>query len=260
MRLRWNHFRLRGALALAVLCSTMLTACAKPEAPQSTLKSVPVPIHGVNYSAEPFSFFVIDPQDAKNNGGGETIDSYGAGGTMCCYSLPAKWRPGLKVQIDETYWLPPNADKSLPEVKKKHELEVPPYANGQAGELWVLRSVGGEMSVVSSDFQPDHVAWPGKIKGWPIPSVEYQRKKHDVYINQAQDFVNVFTTLLDDFQKNPAKTAQEQWEFSLAHEPGKLKPYRGPGDPAYREMLKTEYASSLARSTEELKRYKETRP
>ena len=260
MKFCLNPVHWRGALALAVLCAPILTACAKPEAPAAAAKAIPVPIHGVNYSAQPFSFVVIDPQDTKNYGGGETIDSYGAGGTVCCYSLPAKWRPGLTVRIAETYWLPPIADKSLPEITKKHEVEIPAYLNGKAGELWVLRGPDGELNVVSSNLQPDHPAWPGKIKGWPIPSVEHQRKRHDVHIVEAQGFVNVFTGLLDDMNKDPAKMAKEQWEFSSAREDAKLKPYRGHTDPAYHAMLKKEYEASLAHSIQELNRYQATRP
>jgi hypothetical protein len=36
------------------------------------------------------------------------------------------------------------------------------------GELWVLRGADGSMSVVSSDFQPDHPNWPGRVKDWPV--------------------------------------------------------------------------------------------
>lgn len=260
MKFSWNQIQLRGAFALAVICSPLLTACAKSNAPAPSAKSIPVPIHGVNYTAEPFSFVVIDPQDPKNYGGGETINSYGAGGTMCCYSLPAQWRPGLKVEIAETYWLPVKADKSLPEVRKKHVVEIPPYSGGKAGELWVLRGPSGEMSIVSSDLQPDHRDWTGGIKGWPVPSVEYQRKIHDTLIVEAQNSVDLYTGLVADMDKNPSKMAQEQWEFTSASENSILKPYRGSTDPAYREMLKKDYALSLERAAEKLKRYKVTRP
>lgn len=54
MKLLWNLLRLRGVFALAALGLTMLAACAKPNTPLSAAKSIPVPIHGVNYTGEPF--------------------------------------------------------------------------------------------------------------------------------------------------------------------------------------------------------------
>lgn len=140
---------------MAAMCLSMLVGCAKSDMSMSSTL-IPVPIHGVNYTAEPFSFVVIDPQDRKNYGGGELINSYGAGGTVCCYTLPAKWRPSLKVEITETYWLPMKEDKSVPEIKRKHVVEVPRYLDREVGELWVLREIGGKISIVSSNYQPVH--------------------------------------------------------------------------------------------------------
>ncbi len=260
MRFRWNQVQVRGALALVALCAPMLTACAKPDASAAAVKAVPVPIHGVNYSAEPFSFVVIDPQDTKNNGGGETINAYGAGGTMCCYSLPPQWRPGLKVEIAEIYWLPMKADQSVPEVRKKHVVEVPRYQSGKAGELWVLRGTGGEMNVVSSDFQPDHKNWPGKVKGWPVPSIEYQRKLHDQSIAEAQSTVDLYVRLLDKLSQDPGKRTLEAWNSSMLHHPESLKPFEGPDDPTYLAMLKKDYANELASARDDLGNKKAARP
>ena len=260
MKYRWNRIPLHCALALAVLCSPLLTACAKPNTPASSAKSIPVPIHGVNYTAEPFSFVVIDLQDPKNYGGGETINSYGAGGTMCCYSLPAQWKPGLKVEIAETYWLPMKADKSVPEVKKKHVVAIPPYQGGKAGELWVLRGTGGEMTVVSSDVQPDHQSWPGKVKGWPVPSIEYQRELQDKEIAEAQSTVALYVRSLDELKKDPEKRTLEEWDSNMLYRPDRLKPYKGPNDPAYLAMLKKDYENKLVSAEADLKNIKAARP
>ena len=258
IRLQCNQMAFR--CALAALGMLIPTACAKQNVPSAAPKLIPVPIHGVNYTAEPFSFVLIDPQNTENRGGGEMINSFGAGGTMCCYSLPAQWRPGLNVEIAETYWLPMNADKEVPEVQKKHLVEVPPYHGGKAGELWIMRGTGGEVSIVASDLQPDHPAWPGVIKSWPVPNIEHRRKVHDVYIVEEQRAVDLYIGLLDDLNKDPTKRTQEQWEYSFAMEAAKLKRYRGPTDPKYREMLKQDYESSLAYAVERLERYKATRP
>ncbi|MBC7683951.1 MAG: DUF3304 domain-containing protein, partial [Bdellovibrionales bacterium] len=107
----------RAAMVALVLTAPMLFACAKTD--------VPVPIHGVNHRAEAFSYVLVDPTNSKNTGGGELIEPFSAGGTMCCYTLPIKWRPGIKVEIKATHWLPKLADDTLPEVSKNYLVEVP---------------------------------------------------------------------------------------------------------------------------------------
>ena len=66
----------------------------------SATDDVAVSIHAVNYSNQEFEYSIHDPKDKLNQGGGESISRFGAGGSMCCYSLPRKWRPDLKVKID----------------------------------------------------------------------------------------------------------------------------------------------------------------
>ena len=260
MKTNWNRIQLHVALALTVFCSVLLTACLKSNTPASAVESIPVPVHGVNYTSEPFSFIVIDPHDPKNYGGGETINSYGAGGTMCCYSLPVRWRPGLKVEIAETYWLPMKADKSVPEIKKKHMVEIPPYQGGKAGELWVLREAGGEMTVVSSDVQPDHQSWPGKVKGWPVPSIEHRRELQDRAVAEAQMRIDLYVSSLDELSKEPGKHGLEEWNSIMMFQPARLKQYKGSGDPAYMVMLKKDYENKLASARDDFKNIKAARP
>lgn len=124
------HFRLAAICAIAL---PALTACAK--------NTVPVSVHGVNYAADEFSYVIEDPSDNKNTAGGETIGPFAAGGTMCCYELPTKWHSGIQVKIKATHWLKAKPDGSLPEVSETKIVEVPPYLNGKAGELWILRQL-----------------------------------------------------------------------------------------------------------------------
>jgi hypothetical protein len=186
-------------IGVCFFCASVLTACGK--------SALPVSIHGVNYSVEPFSFELQDPSDPKNKGDGELVDSYAAGGTTCCYELPKKWRPGLKVSIQTKHWVGKNADDSLHDIDSTHLVEVPPYADGKPGELWVLRTADGNMEIVSSDFQPDHPKWPGKVKGWPIPSIAYQRERWDIYIEVQQSYLNAYTGLQKKLLESPDKAA-----------------------------------------------------
>jgi hypothetical protein len=258
-------------LIASLLCMQMLTACAKTG-------TASVSIHGVNYSDEVFSYTVEDPANGSNHGGGELIDPYSAGGTMCCYDLPKKWRPGIKIQINVTRWLPKKADGSLPEVHENHVVEVPPYVNGKVGELWVLRNADGTMGVVSSDYQPDHEKWPGKVKEWPVPSLAYQRERWDLYIEHAEGYVQLYKKMLDELEKSPDTRATEAWEFK-ANEAAKyregvrsdlndfakekrdlLNRFSGPSDPNFRSWLKQDYEQSLKESELELKKLKDSRP
>ena len=237
---------------LLLLCTPMLAAGAK--------SSVPVSIHGVNYRADDFSYVLVDPTNPENSGGGELIGAFAAGGTICCYTLPAKWRPGIKIEIRETHWLAKLPDDSLPEVTKKHVVDLPPYVSGKPGELWVVRTSDGSMTIVSSDFQPNHAKWPGKIKGWPVPSLEYQRERHDLYIKKANSTVELYVELLRELKESPLARAREAWSMSTKYEPVELKGFSGPDDPAYLMMLKRSYESSLVDAREALQREKDSRP
>lgn len=242
---------LRRVLGVCFISAPLLVACSK---------SLPVSIHGVNYSVDPFSFVVVDPNDAKNTGGGELVDSYAAGGTTCCYALPKKWQPGIKLSIQSTHWLGKAADGSLHEVAGTRMVEVPRYADGKPGELWVLRAADGAMSVVSSDFQPDHPQWPGKVKGWPVPSLAYQRERWDLYINHQAGFVKTFESLLSKFASSPDETAQGDWDTSLQYYKESLVGFSGPQDVRFRTRLKQEYEKGLEESRAELYRLQKGRP
>ncbi|WP_332851784.1 DUF3304 domain-containing protein [Duganella sp. S19_KUP01_CR8] len=127
--------------------------------------TVPVSIHEVNYSGDDFSYVVEDLLDSTNKGGGESIGPYETGGTMCCYSLPQTWRPGIQIKVQAVHSARLSPDKAGPDIAETKIVEVPEYVDGKAGELWVVRAVDGSLSVVSSDFRPDHAKWPGAVFG-----------------------------------------------------------------------------------------------
>jgi hypothetical protein len=230
----------------------VLSACEKPTSN--------VNIHGVNYSSDTFSYHVSDPAKPDSSGGGELIDPFGAGGTTCCVTLPNKWRTGIKVLVHTTHWLPQRPDGSLPEVKEEHLVEVPPYVDGKPGELWVLRAADGTVSVISSDFQPDHPKWPGKVKGWPVPSLEYQRERWELQRKHEAEGVELYLSFLDELKKDPLRRAKDAWDFRQKDDPGSLRGYAGPQDPRYQLMLKQEYEEGLERSRRLLQQVMETRP
>jgi hypothetical protein len=236
-----------------LLSAPFLVACAKPSL------DVSVSVHGVNYSGQTFSYYFVDP-DPKSNGVGESIEPFSAGGTTCCFSLPKKWRPGIKVQIHSKHWLPKLPDGSLPTVEEDYSVDVPRYPDGKPGELWVLRATDGSLSVISSDFQPDHPKWPGKVKGWPIPSIEYQREIWERLRKHQQDGVEVYLSLLDELEKDPKRRTKAAWEFSQEYDRATLKNFSGPEDPRYAIALKKEYEDGLKRSNRLLKEVMDAKP
>lgn len=244
--------RMRRVIGVCFFCASMLAACGK--------STVPVSIHGVNYSVEPFSFELKDPSDPKNKGDGELVDSYAAGGTTCCYELPKNWQPGIKVSIHSKHWVGKNADDSLHDIDSTHLVEVLAYTDGKPGELWVLRAADGSMDIVSSDFQPDHPKWPGKVKGWPIPSLAYQRERWDLYIKHQQDFITALEELTSKLSAAPDIAAQEEWDHALKYDRNSLVGYEGPRDPEYRTKLREEYANGLEQTWGELRRLQKGRP
>lgn len=223
--------------------------------------TVDVSLHGVNYSDRVFSYSVKDPlAKDKNGAGGELIDPFGAGGTMCCVTLPVTWRPGIKLQVDTTYWQNKLPDGTLPEIKETHLIDVPPYADGKAGEIWVVRAADGNVSVVSSDFQPDHPKWPGKMKGWPVPSLEYRRERWKIIYEHEEGAVRNALSLLESLKKDPEGEAEEAWEFAEKNDPKSIKDFSGPQDPRYVSYLRKDYENYLNSSREKVMKVMEERP
>ncbi|CAN7642238.1 DUF3304 domain-containing protein [Pseudoduganella sp. LjRoot289] len=179
---------------------------------------------------------------------------------MCCYALPAKWRAGIKVQINGKHWLAEKPDGSLPEVKETKIVEVPPYVNGKPGELWVLRGADGTLSLVSSDFQPDHAKWPGTVKGWPIPSLEYKRARWDLYIKIEQDLLDSYKESIQELAKSPDKHAEEVWNITKERFPETIQSYKSSGDKKYREFLLEKYQIGLAEAQAKVQGLKDQRP
>ena len=247
---------LRKITSLAcLLCAALLVACG-----ESMLN---VNLHGVNYSGETFSYAVADPATPDQLSGGELIDPFGAGGTTCCASLPKEWRPGIKLQVRTTYWTEEriNGENKISEFKDVRVVDVPPYVEGKPGELWVLREADGGVSVLSSDYQPDHPKWPGKVKGWPVPSLAYQRERWELYRKHEQGGIDLYLSLLKELKDAPQVRAKDAWEFADKYDPeGIRKTYTGPDDPRFIAFLEARYKEGLKRSTERLEMLMKERP
>lgn len=268
-------------LSTVLLGAIMVSQYAKTSDKAKTTKTVN--IHGVNYTDLEFSYDVQDPENKDNRGGGEIVNAFASGGIRCCYELPLSWQPGMKLRIGVTRPKRETPENRYEEEHEEHIVEVPQYAQGKPGDLWVVRNADETMSVVLSDVQPDHEQWPGKVKGWPVPSLAYQRKIYDMYVLEAEQGVRLYEELLTDLKENPDKEAKESWEYkaeivkknypdpskppsrSYSGEKGKknydlLKRFKGPDDPEFRAWLKADYEDKLQRSKERLAEVRKGRP
>jgi len=239
------------SILMSFLALSALAGCSKT--------TVPVSVHGVNYSGEDFSYVIVDA-GGKNAAGGETIGPYAAGGIMCCYDLPTKWREGIQITLKTRYWKTSGPDEEALEFSETRTLEVPAYANGKPGEIWVLRLADGQLDIVSSDFQPDHARWPGKIKGWPVSSLAYQRERIDLYIRQEEGAVSLYQGLLRDLKKDPVALAREFWATSKKYHPKSIAGFTGPEDRSYHASLLKEFEDGYVRAQKNIKELKAHRP
>ncbi|WP_336791832.1 DUF3304 domain-containing protein [Pantoea anthophila] len=83
-----------SGLALLMSGALLLTGCDKPKKESWSGGD----LRGVNHTAKGINYFVV------NHSRGPNIAAYGEGGGACCISLPDKWRPGLKADVQwETY-------------------------------------------------------------------------------------------------------------------------------------------------------------
>lgn len=233
-------------------CGSLPSAAAKDH--------LSVSVHGVNYTGNEFTYVVVDPANPANTAGGELVEPFAAGGTMCCFDLPKKWVPGITVEVRTTNFLVAKEDKSLSEVRNTYTVEVPPYTDGKAGELWVIRTSTGDVELVSSDYQPDHAQWPGKIKGWPTPSIEYRRARWEIYAKSEKGRVNNYKYLLARLAKTPQEALRLAWENDTKYARDDIKLFTGPSDPQYSAFLKQRYQTGLEGAMERLRLMEEQRP
>ena len=244
---------LAGMVTLCVSgCGSLVSASAKDR--------VSVSVHGVNHTGNEFTYVLIDPANPANTAGGELVEPFATGGTMCCFDLPTKWEPGIRMLIKTTNFLATDTDKSLSEVRNTYSAEVPPYVDGKAGELWVIRTAAGDVELVSSDFQPDHASWPGKVKGWPVPTLEYRRSRWEIYVQSEQMHVTNYKELLARLENIPEEASKVAWEHDMKYRGNQVKQFTGPSDPKYSTYLKSRYQAGLAGAIERLRAVEAQKP
>ncbi|OHX13873.1 hypothetical protein BI347_10400 [Chromobacterium sphagni] len=179
-----------------LLCCTALSACAGMGGQLGASMTV------VNYSGKGYDWVAVaQPQTPKQAEAAEMIGPYGAGGIMCCVNLPAKWQPGMQLIVqtkDET------KAKTAAEWDKERiplqlrTVDVPRYEASDVGTVWVQLLPDDKVALVVSRYDPSNANWPGAIKGWPKPSLEYKRKIWAEDLKRETELLKVMQQAIQD--------------------------------------------------------------
>jgi hypothetical protein len=164
------------------------------------------------------------------------------------------------VNVRATHWLKKDAKGNLSEVTKDHTVEIPSYAGGKVEELWVLRTADGGIEVVMSDVEPGHAQWPGKVKGWPEPSLAFQRERWELYRKQAEGYVSLYKDMLEALRNQKQAHLVEGWNYKKEREPDEIQHFTGPNDKNFEEHLRKTYVDGLRDAETELNQLLKEKP
>ena len=185
--------KLFAALISAFSLSACMSTGAAPGSSSLTSERMASgTVIGLNYSGDNVNIIgVEDPLRPNNEGGGDGFRPYSAGGMICCYSIPAQWHPGIMTRVVFQVG-------GIDGKREFHTVEIPPYPDGIAGDVWPMRLPDGSAAVVVSTYMPDHPKWNGPIKGYPVPSKEYQKVLWEKEVEKTKHSIENSKFLLND--------------------------------------------------------------
>lgn len=218
-----------------ILLMAFLSGCAS----LGKSNDVSLNITGVDYAGTGMDAYQVkDPDNPKNRGGGFSIRPYSADGVQCCYTVPKEWHPGLKATVLLRYPLEgETGDEISASLAKRqaegtlvetYQVEIPRYTTPAKGTLWVQFLPNKHVSLVVSDLDPSHKDFPGKVKGWPVPSVEYINSKIMQKIDLNNGEIKVYEKAIKEHDGTPERLRQYQEVIEQIKEENKK----------YQEMLR----------------------
>ena len=148
------------------------------------------PLTAVNYTDWPFDWVGVTKVESPDKTmAADRVSAFSASGIMCCVTLPKEWRKGMELIVetrDGTRAETPEewSKEKLPIIQ--HRVPVPPYTPKDMGTVWVQLLPGGKVTLVVSRYNPNHPSWPGEVKGWPVPTLEFRREKWAKALNFDQ--------------------------------------------------------------------------
>jgi hypothetical protein len=193
-----------------VLCTLLLAACAHA----GDKNQLDAPLAVVNYTDSPVGWVGVAKPETPNQIVAEGVLAFGAGGSMCCVSLPEKWYPGLELIVQTQDGIRTRTAEEWSKEKMpiiQHRVPVPPYTTLRLGRVWVQLLPGGKVVLVVSDLDPTDPQWPGEVKGWPVPTVEFRRKLWNLEMDVLQKSLARFERMIKD--ANEKETAEYKWSI-----------------------------------------------
>ncbi|CDG84949.1 hypothetical protein GJA_4341 [Janthinobacterium agaricidamnosum NBRC 102515 = DSM 9628] len=140
-------------------------------------------IQSLNYSSREVGYIAVEnPGNTNSGGGGDALNPYSGGGTICCFEVPEKWHPDLQVVVAYQFYPDPTMHRET--------VTIPPYPKGEAGDIWLIVYEDSSVGAVVSKYGPSLPEWPGKIKGYPVPSKEYRMKLRQEKIKREKDWLH----------------------------------------------------------------------
>jgi hypothetical protein len=185
-----------AAILLAVSMVALLASCAS--VPTAKPKFLGASVRSINYSGKEVALSVVDPLNRSNHGGGDSLNPYSMGGTICCFGIPPEWHPGYQVIVEYNLYPDQTWHKQL--------VDVPPYPEGIAGDIWLTMHEDGRAEAVVSNFGPTRPEWPGRVKGFPVPSESYIAKVRADRLNTQKGMLAAMENAL----KNEAAKADAE--------------------------------------------------
>jgi Protein of unknown function (DUF3304) len=140
-----------------LICAASLGGCSR----ENPNEIVGVAVVVLNYSDFDVEISVSPPDNPKASSGDGMGKRSGGGRVICCFGLPAQWRPGLKVRA--RYEL----EDASGARKFEQLVELPPYPGGKVGQLYIAVHGPNDIEVFSSAVGTAEPGWPGRIKSFP---------------------------------------------------------------------------------------------
>ncbi|PLC02182.1 hypothetical protein CY658_26835 [Variovorax sp. RO1] len=255
-KIRVAGLRRNWLFPFVLLASLAIGGCALGHA-----ETVPASVSGVNYTDQDIRYRLFDPKDPKQTVvASEEIGPFAAGGVICCYNVPKTWAPGIQVGV-----ILQSFDNQAKRYRPRQTfiVDLPPYdKSGKAGDVWFINYPDGTVGVLSTAYRPNGDEWPGKIKGWPKPSLAFQMELWERDMKLARQALEADQRAMDEFRKDSKKYLKETWD-QFENEPAfrsKLEPFSGPDDPVFFADRKAALEKLVAWDLEKVDRLMKIKP
>lgn len=239
-----RHLRTAACMLLAAL---WLAGCEATGGRQ-----VAVAVSAINYTEEELNGFLFINPETNAPAGGPGLHPYEGGGTMCCYELPQRWRPGIRVKLRYDWW---NGSLDARDYQFL-EVELPRY-EGEPTMLWALFYPDGEVEVLASAVDPGHPQWAGRERGWPVPSQAYRLKMWERDMEELRLSESGFLSAIED---NSPEALLDAWQTYSEYDAIGVQGFSGPEDPRFIEYKAQRFERAVERTRQRIRQLEASKP